>query len=242
LAKKGGSTVRKREVLPAFYKTPKKRYVFATNVKPGPHPKWLSYDPVTLLRDVLGYAKTAWEVKKGLKMGMLIVNNKTVKDHQFPIGLFDVINIKGTEIYYRLVPSNGKELYPIQIDKQEKDLKIIRVVKKVKVKSGKVQYVGHDSSSYVLDDESIKIGDSLLVNLAENKVIDVFKLEKGNMGLVYRGRRVGLLGKIDNIVPSTFSRVSTVRLIKGDEAVTVIKDYVVVVGKEKPAIKLGVEQ
>jgi len=174
-------------------------------------------------------------------MGMLRVNNKIVKDHQFPIGLFDVINIKDTEIYYRLVPSNGKELYPVQIDKQEKDLKIVKVVKKVKVKSGKVQYVGHDSSSYVLDDESIKTGDSLLVNLAENKVVDVFKLEKGNMGLVYRGRRVGIIGKIDEVIPSTYSRIATVRLVKGDETVTVTKDYIVVVGKEKPAIKLGVE-
>ncbi|MFP3166200.1 MAG: hypothetical protein RXR36_02780 [Nitrososphaeria archaeon] len=241
MAKKGASTVRKREVLPPFYEAPKKKYVFATNAGPGPHPKWLSYDPVTLLRDVLGYARTAWEAKKGLKMGMLRVNNKIVKDHQFPIGLFDVINIKDTEIYYRLVPSNGKELYPVQIDKQEKDLKIVKVVKKVKVKSGKVQYVGHDSSSYVLDDESIKTGDSLLVNLAENKVVDVFKLEKGNMGLVYRGRRVGIIGKIDEVIPSTYSRIATVRLVKGDETVTVTKDYIVVVGKEKPAIKLGVE-
>jgi hypothetical protein len=30
-------------------------------------------------------------------------------------------------------------------------------------------------------------------------------------------------------------------LVKGDETVTVTKDYIVVVGKEKPAIKLGVE-
>ncbi len=242
MAKKGGSTVRKRELLPEFYQTPKKEYVFATNAGPGPHPKWLAYDPVTLIRDVLGYARTAWEAKKGLRMGMLIVNNKAVKDHQFPIGLFDVINIKDTDIYYRLVPSNGKELYPLKIDKQEKDLKIIKVIKKVKTKEGKLQYIGHDSSSYILEDSSIHTGDSLLVNIAENKVLDVFKLEKGNTGLVYRGRRVGIIGKIDEVIPSTYSRIATVRLLKGDESVTVTRDYIVVVGKEKPAIKLGVEE
>ncbi len=237
----GGSTVRKRELLPNFYQTPRKKYVFATNVGPGPHPKWLAYDPVTLIRDVLGYARTAWEAKKGLKLGMLIVNNKTIRNHQFPIGLFDVINIRDTDIYYRLVPFNGKELYPIKIDKQEKDLKIIKIVKKVKIKGGKLQYVGHDSSSYILDDNSIKVGDSLLVNISENKILDVLRLEKGNMGLVYRGRRVGMIGKIDEIIPSTYSRIATVKLLKGNESATVIKDYIVIVGKEKPAIKLGVE-
>ncbi len=235
----GGSKVRKREVMPAYYMAPRKRYVFVTNVKPGPNPKWLSYDPVTLMRDVLHYARNAWEVKKALKMGMLLVNGKTVKDHQYPIGLFDVINIKDTKIYYRLVPLKGKELYPIQVDEKEKDLKIVKVIRKTALKGGKFQYTGHDSTNYVLDRSDINIGDSLLVNTSEGKLMDVFKLEKGNYALVYRGRRVGVLGKIEEIIPSTFSRVGMAKLVVGNESVTVVKDYVIVVGKDKPAITVG---
>ncbi|MGC8568682.1 MAG: S4 domain-containing protein [Nitrososphaeria archaeon] len=242
MAKKGGSTVRKREVMPTFYGVPRKRYVFVTNVNPGPNPKNLAYDPVTLIRDKLGYARTAWEAKKGIKAGMLLVNGKVVKDHQYPIGLFDVINIRDTDIYYRLVPVEGRELHPIKIQKQEKDLKIVKIIRKTKLKGGKIQYTGHDSSVYLLDDESLKIGDSLLVNLSDKKVLASFRFEEGNLGLVYRGRRVGVLGKIAEIIPSTFSRIAMVKLVVGNESVTVPKDYVIVVGKDKPAITVVGEE
>ncbi len=236
----GGSRVRKREVMPDFYAAPRKEHVFITNVLPGPHAKKLSYDPVTLLRDVLGLARTSWEVKKALRSGMLLVDGKVVKDHRHPIGLMDVVHIAGSDIYYRMVPQAKKELYPVKIGSSEADLKILRVVRKVAQKGGKYQVTFHDSRTLLVDDQSsIAIGDSVLYNLRERKIAETYKLEAGNLALVFTGRRVGFIGRIKEIAPSTFSRTGTVRLEANGESATVPVNYIIVVGKERPPITVA---
>lgn len=243
MAKMGRSLVRKREVMPDFYAAPRKMYVFVTNPSPGPHRKGLAYDPVTLLRDVLGLARTAWEVKKAIKSGALIVDGKAVRDYKYPIGLMDVVHIKDSELYYRMVPTNRRELYPVKIGEAEADLKILRVVGKVAQKGGRYQVTLHDSRTAILEDPSeVSIGDSVLYNTKERRIVEVYRLEQGNLALVFTGRRVGFLGRIKEIVPSTFTRRGTVKLEAGEETATVPEDYVIVVGKEKAPITVVGEE
>lgn len=240
MAKHGGSKIRKRETLPSYYTAPRKMYTFAVNVRPGAHSKELALDPVTLIRDILKLGRTLQEIKKTLSLGMLLVNGKKVTDHKTPLGLMDVIHIKDSDLYYRLLPYNGKALYPVSIDKGQSDYRILRITRKTALRGGKYQYTCHDGSNFVIDTAEYRPGDSLLVSNADGKIINHYPLKKDSYALIFKGRRVGIHGRIIEVVPGTMTRKSMVKIAVSNSTITVPKDYVIVIGKEKPAISLPV--
>ena len=239
MAKLGGSKSRKREVLPSFYGVSRKKYTFSTNLRAGGHGKEYALDPITLLRDILKLGKNLQEIKKTMSTGSLLINGKPVKKYQTPLGLMDVINIRGSEAYYRLLPVNGKTLYPVNIDKAESEFRIGRIIRKVSVGSGKYQYTRHDGSNFISETADYWPGDSLLISNVEGKIAESFPLAKENYALIFKGRRVGVVGKIVELLPSTLTRKGMVRLSVSNKAVTVPTDYVMVIGKERPAIKVS---
>lgn len=238
VAKLGGSKSRKRETLPTFYAVSKKRYTFSTNVKPGAHAKNLAYEPITVLRDILKLGKNLQEIKKTMSSGAFLVNGKVVKEYQAPLGLMDVLSIRGSETYYRLLPVNGKALYPVNIDKAESEFRIGRIVRKTSVGGGKYQYTCHDGSNFISEVAGYRPGDSLLISNSEGKITESFPLAKESYAVIFKGRRVGMVGKIIELLPSTLTRKGMVRLSISNRTVTVPSDYVMVIGTERPAIKV----
>ncbi|MEM0097088.1 MAG: hypothetical protein QXY52_06030 [Conexivisphaerales archaeon] len=239
MAKLGGSKSRKREVLPPFYITSRKKYTFSTNLRAGAHKKSYAFDPITVLRDILKLGKNLQEIKKAMSAGALLVNGRVVKEYQAPLGLMDVLNINGSETYYRLLPINGKALYPVSIDKAESEFRIGRIVKKTSIGNEKYQYTCHDGSNFISESKDYRPGDSLLISNVEGKIVQAFPLAKGNYAIIFKGRRVGVVGKIVEILPSTLTRKGTVKLSVSNTMVTVPSDYVMVIGKERPAIKVS---
>ena len=78
MARMGRNYKRKRETAPTFYVIPRKEKTFVTNISPGPHPKGMAYDPVTLLRDVLKLVYTRREALRVIKDGKLVIDGKPV--------------------------------------------------------------------------------------------------------------------------------------------------------------------
>lgn len=239
MAKLGGSRSRKREVLPAFYDVARKKHTFSTNVKPGAHRKDLAYDPVTVLRDILKLGKDLQEIKKTLNTGAFLVNGKPIKEYQTPIGLMDVLSIRGSETYYRLLPVNGKALYPVSIDKAESEFRIGKIIRKTSISNGKYQYTCHDGTNYITEASDYRVGDSLMISNVDGKIAQSFPFAKDSYALIFKGRRVGVVGKVLELLPSTFSRKGMVRLSVSNKVVTVPDDYVIIVGRESPAIKVA---
>lgn len=243
MAKKSGSKVLKRQAAPPFYSVPRKRYPFITRVGPGPHPRSRSYDPVTLLRDILKLADTREEALYILRKGRFMVDGVARKDPKFPVGLMDVVEFVGTSSVYRMLPVKGSPIHPVPITQDEKNVKLCQINTKLTVKKGKIQLGTHDGRTFLLDDPSKTkyfVGDSLLITLPEQKIIDVAPMKKGSLALVVGGKRIGYYGEIMEVIDGTFSTPKSVRLKLPEGEVILPVTLVMPVGKEKPLVSIPV--
>ncbi len=235
----GRSTVQKRLSAPSVYAIPRKprHGRFVTKVGPGPHPRELSLDLVTLLRDYLGIVRTAREALYAIKRRYVLVDGVPRTEKSFPVGLMDVVEIPREGKAYRMVPSAGKLLYPAPIGDSEKGLKICAIRRKVTVRGGRVQLGTHDGRSFLVEDpDSYFVGDSLLVRIPSQEIVSRIPLEEGVTALVVGGKRLSSLGKVVRVIPGSFSVRPAVELEVEGERVLVPKDLVVPVGNPDPPI------
>ncbi|BFI73223.1 30S ribosomal protein S4e [Nanoarchaeota archaeon] len=199
--------------------------------------------PILLwLRDYLNIVKTKREVKYLLKNGKVLVNNKKINDLGYSVGLFDVISLPDLNKNYRVIISNNLKLKLIEIPEEEKDYKIIRINKKMLIKDGKIQVTGIDGRNFVVDDKDIKTGDSILFNTKENKIEKIIKMKEGNLVYIFYGAKAGSIGKLSSlkIIKKPFGHTRFIEYINIDNnnKEETIWDYSIVIGEDKPLIKL----
>jgi len=230
----------KRLRIPKFWHVPKKHAKWAAKPRAGPHKQFESIPLLVILRDILKIADKGKEAKSIIKMGGVFVDGKARKDHKYPAGLMDVVAVPELKTRYRIIPTT-KGLELIEITAAESKKKICRIKRKTVVRGGKLQLNLHDGRNLLLDAADSKkynTGDSILIELMSQKILDHVKLEKGALALITKGKNMGLLGKIEEIVVTkTKEPTKTICNVDG-ERLEVIKDYVFVVGKTKPLIKL----
>lgn len=240
----------KRLRIPSFWKVPKKHAKWATKPRAGPHKKFESIPLLVIVRDILELADKMKEAKTIIKMGEIYVDGKYRKDHKYSAGLMDVVSVPKLKLNYRIVPTyKGLELIDISSTQAKKKICKIenkRSVKRKTVKGErendlKIQLNLHDSRNilvHVKDANKYKVGDSVLISLPEQKILDHLKLEKGALVVVVKGKNMGLMGKIEDIiVTKTKEPTKLICDIEG-EKVEVIKNYIFVIGKDKSVIKL----
>ena len=149
----------------------------------------------------------------------------------------DVIEFDGISDIFRLVPMNGAFLKPLKISDTEKSKKICKVTSKTTIKNGKTQIGFHDGRS-IISDTSVKVGDSCLMSIPEQKIIEVIKLEDGCYGLVTKGVNAGQMGKINKIDEGTFSLSKHANISLDKRQIDIPVENIIVVGKEKPVIQI----
>ena len=81
----------------------RKKQIWLTRPNPGPHPLNRCLPLSILLRNVLKYARTMREVKTILNEGGILIDSKVRKDYKFPVGLMDVVEVKKTNEFFRLI-------------------------------------------------------------------------------------------------------------------------------------------
>jgi small subunit ribosomal protein S4e len=199
--------------------------------------------PIILwLRDYLKIVENRREAKYILSKGSITINGKKIKDLNYPAGLFDTIGILYLEKYYRVSVSKNGKLKLIEIPKEEDGIKIIKIVRKNMVKGGKIQITGFDGRNFLTDDNTIKTGDSLLVNLKEGKIEKVIKMKPDNLIFFFKGSKVGSFGKLKEvkILRKSFgnTRFVVYEDFESKEIKETIADYGIMVGEEKPLIKI----
>jgi len=238
--------------VPAYWQIPKKHAKWATKPRAGPHKKFESIPLLVIVRDILEMADTREEAKKIINMGEVFVDGKYRKDHKYPVGLMDVVSIPKLKLNYRTVPTY-KGLKLIEIKSTEAKKKICKIVNKRSVKKkvikgkkegSKIQLNFHDGHNVLVDAKEAKkyeVGDSLLVELPTQKILDHIELEKDALVIVTKGRNIGLTGKIEKIIVTKTKEPTKLICKIGGEKLEVIKDYVFVMGKENQVIKLTEE-
>jgi len=155
----------KRLSAPTYWRIERKKFTWTITPRPGPHPKNFCIPLLIIVRDILRFAETAREAKRMIKSGEVMVDGKVRKDHRYPAGLFDVISFPKINKYFRIVPfKNGLKL--VEIEEGEKNLKICKVRRKVKVGGGKLQLTLHDGKTLLTENNRIMPHDSLLIKLS----------------------------------------------------------------------------
>jgi len=241
----GGSRHLKRLAAPVTFRIPRKGFKFAPKTIPGPHPMEDSVPAQIMLEYILNIAKTAREAKYILRKGYFKVDGKPIKEHRFPIGLMDVIELVPTREFFRVVPSRRYFIDLVKIDAEEAKIKPCRIKRKTMVKGGLIQMTAHDGRNFLFkpDEELAKLkpGDVLVYNLEEKSVADTIRFEKGNLGLIVKGSRMGCVGVIQEVVKPHPLRPRMARLLVDGETVETLFDYVFPIGRDKPVIRLHEE-
>ena len=232
-----GSKKLKRQMAPTFWGITRKNKRFVVSVTPGSHPKKQSIPNAVLLRDTLKKVTSLREAKSVIYNGKVSVDGIKRKSLHYSIGLMDVVELDGTSDIYRLVPQTGRLLKPLKINNSEKGKKIVKVTKKLTVKGGKTQLGFHDGRTLITDIK-VNVGDSCLIQIPDQKILDVIKFEKNSQVLVIEGANVGQIGRINKINDGSFILQKHIELITDDKKIDIPARLVLVVGKEKPVIQI----
>jgi len=232
-----GSKKLKRQMAPKYWGITRKDKRFVITVRPGAHAKSQSIPTAVLLRDTLKKVTTLREAKSVIYDGKISVDGITRKSLHHSIGLMDVITLDGTTDIYRLVPKDGKLLKPLKIESTEKSKKLVKVTSKVTIKGGKTQLGFHDGRSLITD-VNVNVNDSCLIQIPEQKILDVIKLEKNSQVIVIKGVNAGRIGYVDKIKDGSFSLSKRIDLVMDDKKIEIPLKLIMVIGKEKPVIQI----
>ena len=225
---------------------PKKIKKWTIKPRAGPHPLHKCLPLGIILRDILKYANNLREVRIILNEEKVKIDGKVCHDYKFPVGLMDLFEIISTGEKYRLLlDAKGKMvLHPIS---DKTDFKLSRIENKTTVKNGNIQLNLHDGRNilvFVKDPRSpvennFHTGDVLKINLPQQQILEHLKFERGNLALIIGGTHAGKIGEIQEIVVKhgPYPTVVSLKDKEGNEFQT-IKDYIFIVGREKPLISL----
>jgi small subunit ribosomal protein S4e len=238
LVKIAGSKKLKRQMAPLFWGITRKEKRFVVKVKPGSHGINSSIPSAVFLRDTLKIVKTLREAKFAIYGGKVTVDGIKRKSLHHGIGLMDVVELDGLDEIYRLVPKNGTVLKPITIDITEKSKKLVQVKSKTTIKNGKTQIGFHDGRS-LIDETEIAVGDVCVLQVPEQKILDVIKLEKDVRVLITKGVNAGKIGIVNEIKEGTFVLPKHVKIKLEDRQIEIQANLVMPIGKDKPVI--GIE-
>lgn len=232
-----GSKKLKRQMAPTFWGITRKDKRFVVTVRPGAHPKQSAIPTAVLLRDTLKIVTTLREAKSAIYSGKVIVDGIKRQSLHHALGLMDVIELEGTSDIYRLVPYEGHLLQPLKINDSEKSKKLVKVTSKSTIKNGKTQIGFHDGRS-LISDTKVSVGDSCLIQIPEQKILEVIKLEKNSQIIVTRGVNTGQIGTVEEIKEGTFTLPKRILIALGARKIEIPTSLVMVVGKDKPVIQI----
>lgn len=224
----------KRYFSPKTWKIKRKGITFITKPSPGAHKINMSLPLNIILRDILGYANSNREVKFILGNRDVAVDGIRRKNFRFPVGLFDVLSLNDINEHFRIILDKRRNISLIKISAEESRIKLCKVIGKTAIK-GKIQLNLYDGKNIVVQENSYKVGDVILLTLGKkNEIKEKITLDKNILVYLTGGRHMGQIGKVQDIIGNRI----LYKTESGDIVETLKKD-VFPIGKDKPLIKLG---
>jgi small subunit ribosomal protein S4e len=171
---------------------------FAPKPSAGPHKLRECIPLVVILRNRLKYALNYREVITVVKdkSGNCMIDNKVRKDPHFPAGFMDVVTIVKSKEHFRLLYDMKGRFMLHKIPEAEAKYKLCKIVKKGLGNNGIPYVVTHDGRTIRFPNPDIKLHESIKLNLEDNKVEGVLKLEAGSMVMATGGNNVGRYGVV----------------------------------------------
>jgi small subunit ribosomal protein S4e len=231
-------THQKRLSVPKSWKIGRKGYKWISTTRPGPHSQARSLPLGIIIRDILKLVDNSREGKRILSEGKVLVDGTPRKDLRFPVGLFDVITLPLINESYRMVQDEKGRLVLHKLNETNVN-KLCRIDNKITLKGGKVQLNLSDGTN-ILGSNEYGTKDSLILSVPDKQVIKHLQFKVGNLAMVVGGQHSGEIGKIKEIKEVKSSRHNTVT-ISGEKDFETIENYVIVIGEDRPEIRLGGE-
>lgn len=247
MARMGGRRHLKALAAPAFWPILRKEYKWAVKPRPGPHPMERSLPLLLIVRDVLGYAKTAREARKLIAEGHFKIDGVVRRDYKFPVGFMDVIEVTKTGEVYRFLPYPVKFFKLQPIPREEASIKPLRIEDKSTVKGGHIQLHLFDGRNVLVkvrdprnpvEDIYETLG-TIILSVPDSKIKGYIPFGEGKIAIVVGGKAVGRVGII-KAIRWGWRRESTVVTLedaRGNLFQTSL-NYVYVIGEDKPVITL----
>jgi len=157
-----------------------------------------------LLRDVLKVAETRKEARHMTLNGMVKVNNKVRHDENFPVQVFDIVNLSPRDdsgepekamINYKLEIIN-KKFSLVEVSGEDADVKIVKIRGKKVIGKDKIQ-MNLDDGQNIITKEKFSVGDSAVLNTKENKIEKILPLKEGAKVEIIIGKHAGEKGTLE---------------------------------------------
>ena len=220
----------KRLAMPKSWDLKRKKTVYIMRSHPGGYEKDLTMPLQVLLRNVLGFAKTAKEVRYILNHKTIIVNGKQRRDPKFPVGLMDILDCPDLKKSYRVSLNQKGKLIAVEISGAESNLKVQKIIGKKHLEKGKIQLNCDGGSNIIVEKDIYKTGEVIMIDIKKNKIDQHIKLEKACTAFLTGGKRVGEVAKVEAIEDKKIS------LKTKEETFETLTKYALAIGKEKPMV------
>lgn len=223
----------KRHSMPTSWQIKRKNIAFISKPNPGSHKLEYCSSIIVVLRDILGLAKTAKEVKYIVNNTDVLINGKKITDIKAPCGMFDIIEIKKTgEKYIVVFDTLGK----IKLVPTKDDQLYLKISNKKMLPGKKYQLNFMNGFNLVVDEKtfnSIKAEDTIIYDIDKKKVSGVVALKEGSFVYIFDGKYKGNLGKITKFdIYNGLTRDVAEVDVEG-EAHSTAKDYCFAIGTKK---------
>ncbi len=195
-----------------------------TKKNPGPHSKKLSIPANILLKEIIGCSQKTRESKWIIANKKMLVNKKIINTIKFPIGLFDTIELANMNKIYRLTIGENRKFIVKEIKETENGIRPCRVISKKTQKKGIMQINLDNGMNLLSDKKEVKIGDTLVIDIKENKIKNHLKFEKGALVMIIDGKYIGKVGTLKEIKKGVFSD-NTVKVLVGDNLIETSGGY-----------------
>lgn len=216
----------------------RKAFVWTVKGKCGPHNRQSSIPLGLVLRDLLKYARNKKEVKFILNQAKVKVDGVIRKDYKFPVGLFDALDFEERKERFRVVFDGKGRLALIKANPKEKLKKICKITGKRAIPKGLIQLQLNDGKVLLEKKTDLSLGDTVLLSLPEQKVLESVKLEKQALVYLIAGKHVGERAKITKVFPGTMRRERLLTLTEKGKKFQTTEKNLIVIGKEKPLIEM----
>lgn len=215
----------------------RKEHTWHIKASAGPHKKRNSVALGFVLRDMLGVSSNARETKGLLNQSLVLVDGRAVKDANRPVGLFDLVTVIPEKKTFRVL-FNRKGKICLSVEKFEEREKVCKIVGKKAIAGNVIQLVTNDGRTFKEKKTDACVGDSLLVVVPEQKIVKIIKQAPGKMVFVVDGKHIGMVAKVKDFVAGTMRRPKLANLETTDGEFGTVESNIVIVGDDKPAIKV----
>ncbi|MXX21507.1 MAG: 30S ribosomal protein S4e [Cenarchaeum sp. SB0665_bin_23] len=224
-----GSKKLKRQMAPVFWGITRKDKRFVVASRPGPHPHSRSIPTAVFLRDMLGIVYTLREAKVAIYDGGVKVDGVVRRSIHHGIGLMDIVQLKNMPGAYKMIPVKGRLLQPVQVSDDEIGRKLAKVTSKTIIKGNRTSLGFHDGRTIIIGDEEVRVGDSCILQVPEQKILDIIPLQKDCRILVIKGANAGESGVIQSVEKGTFILPRRVIVSLGERSIGLPTDAVIAI-------------